>query len=100
MIDLKMTKKQKKEASSAVDVDSPEYPFGTSLDFQKEQINKLPALKSADVGDKVEVHGIGKITSIHTSDSDSGDSHHSVVIQIQKIEIDTPNEEKKAFEED
>lgn len=90
MIDLKMTEKQAKKnygLASPSKADMPKYPYGTSLSFNKEQIEKIDALQGAKVGDMLHVNGMGKVVSVSQRDHGRGSGHRDVEIQIQKIEI-------------
>lgn len=103
MIDLKIPKKTKKEREKEMIgyySNEDKYPWGTRLDFNKEEIDKIKALKTAKAGDKVSISAIGKITRVEVTDAENGRSRHQVQIQVQKIEISNndPGDEKKAFE--
>jgi hypothetical protein len=102
MIDLKNTKKQKKEINEAPSSEESRYPWGTRLRFEKPQLDKMDVLKKADAGDKVKITAIGKVIEVSSSASENGRDHQSVEIQIQKIEIegaakDMASDEKDAF---
>lgn len=104
MIDLKIPKKTKKERDKEMIGSYPnedQYPWGARLDFNKEEIDKIKALKTAKAGDKVSISAIGKITRVEVTDAENGRSRHQVQIQVQKIEISNndPGDEQKAFEE-
>jgi hypothetical protein len=108
MIDLKKTKAQLKEERNQQITASPsidggdQYPWGTSLRFEKYAIDKIDALKKGNAGDMVKIVAFGKIVEVRTTDSSSDRKHHSVEIQIQKIDIkgqekDMPEDENDAF---
>lgn len=101
MINLKMTKKEAKNQHKVMEVDSEKYPWGTSLSFDKLQINKIKVLQTVSAGDQVEIKAIGKVTEVRVTDyENTDDSYRHVEIQIQKISIGNRDEEDKAFEEE
>lgn len=106
MIDLKRTKAQIKKENSprAIGGDYEQYPWGTRLRFNKPEIDKFDVLKKSAAGEQVSIRAVGKIVEVSTSASEKGRAHHSVEIQITRIEItgkekDMPEDEKDAFEE-
>jgi hypothetical protein len=86
MIDLKLSKKEKKKPMQPIVGKDPEYPWGTTLNFEKEQIEKLN-LGDMEVGDMVSISGAGKIISIHSEERDKETGYKSMGIQIQKLEV-------------
>lgn len=107
MIDLKRPKKTKKQlkneaVENGIGYMDEKYPYGSRLRFNKPEIDKLDALKKANAGEKVTIKAIGKVIEVSTANSENGKDHHSVEVQIQKIEIsgrnkDMPGDEKDAF---
>lgn len=104
MVSLKRTKKDmeaEKKKYENVGIGSDEvYPYGTRINFDKDQIKKIPHLKTAKAGDIVNIEAIGKIVEVRITDNDGGRDRHHIEIQIQKIDIGSNNEsdEKDAFE--
>ena len=104
MIDLKLPKKTKKEMEKEATIgypyDGDTYPYGCKLRFEKEQIEKIGALKSMNAGDKVRLIAVGTITSVDIHDkADDKKSRRSVEIQIEKIDIPDPNSEDAGFKQ-
>ena len=70
LVDMKMPKKSKEEMDTALTgaiIEQDKYPWGLHLTFEKDQVDKLPILKSANVGDKVIVIGEATVTSKRTA---------------------------------
>ena len=101
MISLKRSKKDIKKANKEMAVGpsiGEEYPYGTRLRFEKEEIDKIDGLKNVNAGDSVSLKAIGTIAEVSSRDSDKkGESSRTVEIQIEKISIDHETEEKKGF---
>ena len=95
MIDLKLSKKKKKELNGEVPTVSfdQEYPWGTSLTFEDEQLKKLN-LSKVEAGDSISLSAIGKIVNISVYEKDKEKGRKSVEIQLQKIEITTEDGKK------
>jgi len=94
MIDLKLSKKKKKELNGEVPSSSDqEYPWGTSLTFEDEQLKKLN-LSKVEAGDSISLSAIGKIVNISVYEKDKEKGRKSVEIQLQKIEITTEDGKK------
>lgn len=86
--DMSRTKEEKKERTGEVAISSPdveEYPYGLSLNLEKESLDKL-GLDADDfnINSKVEMVCTGEITSIHESASKDND-HTSINVQITKM---------------
>jgi len=98
MISLKLTKKQK-DSEAPVAANTPDYPYGMELDFNKELIEKIPILDKMDVGDKVYVQAVGKVVTLNIHANESEKSR-SVNVQLTEIEIsqDPKKEFKAGFE--
>uniref|UniRef100_A0A6H1ZZ41 Putative capsid protein n=1 Tax=viral metagenome TaxID=1070528 RepID=A0A6H1ZZ41_9ZZZZ len=102
MINLKRTKKDIKKSTAGVPESSEyteEYPWGTRLSFQKPELDKIKNLKSAKIGDMVNISCIGQVVEVSMREMVKGDDDHRVEIQIQKISMDTESEEMKGFNE-
>ena len=79
MIDLKKPKKTKEERKKEMEVGYPDedrYPWGTRLDFNKPEVDKIKALKSVTAGDKVNISAIGKVTRVQVTDAENGKARH------------------------
>ena len=94
LVDLKMTKKEKKESAPTAVSGMPDYPWGTRLSLNDEALEKLGMKTLPRVGDKVQVTGVGVITSVSQHESEKREDRN-VEIQIQQIGIDTGKLEEK-----
>ena len=94
MIDLKLSKKEKKKHGGEVTIEAslPEYPYGTTLSFEDDQLKKLK-LEKIEAGDMVSIAAVGKVIRLSVNENDKEKEHKSIEIQIQKIEI-IPGDEK------
>ncbi len=101
MIDLKLSKKDKKdrEKELAPVPIGEEYPYGTQLHFEDETIKKIPALQDIKAGTMVNIKAVGKVLEVRVTDKEKGKNYESVQIQLQKIDFGNANEAEEAFEE-
>lgn len=101
LINLRLTKKQKKDTMEvpAKVGEGPEYPYGTRLNFETEQIEKIPALAKVESGDMVSGTFEGKIIDVRTTDREKEQKRRTVEIQIQSIGIVNKESFNDAFEE-
>ncbi|MFA5152217.1 MAG: capsid staple protein [Clostridia bacterium] len=113
LVDMKLPKKTEKELKTECMPckagDQDRWPYGLQLRFEKEQMDKMPALKTYKVGDKVMVTAEATITGVRISERQGGKEDHSVELQIEKIACEpkvkkpleqmNPKEYRKAREE-
>lgn len=88
MIDLKLPKKTKKEMEgmkAPIEAEGDRWPYGMQLRFESEQVDKLPQLEKMKIGQKVNVEGIGEITSIRMSEEKEGKKRYSVEVQLHEV---------------
>lgn len=90
MIDLKLSKKEKRQLTGtspvAVGSNGPEYPFGTEINLETDQIKKL-SLDEAEPGDMVRIEAIGKVIRLNINEKDKSQVTKSLSIQMQKMGI-------------
>jgi len=91
LIDMKLPKKSKAElkadyAPIACD-EEDRWPYGLQLDFEKEQVAKMPEVARLKVGDTVNVTATGKVISVRMSERRIGEDNHNVGIQIEKVAV-------------
>ena len=103
LIDMAIPKKTKAELKK---MDQPvyegegnRYPYGLQLRFEKEEIDKISALKNVEAGAKVNITAVGKVTEVRVTDSEKGNNRHSVEIQIHSVDIPDTANFKDAFKE-
>ena len=100
MINLKLSKAEKKEQEKAYSIGEESYPYGTRLSFQSQLIKKIPFLQKVKGGAIVNIQAIAKATEIRIRDKGKGDERENVEIQIQKIDIGSANEAEESFNEE
>lgn len=97
--DMKRTKEEKKENQTAeVPVSSPdveEYPYGLSINLEKESLDKLGLdVDDFSIDSKVDIVCFAKVDSLHENASKHS-SNSSVNLQICKMAMRVqPNENK------
>ena len=68
------------------------WPWGLQLRFETEQIEKLPALKTFVVGDKVIVMAEAKVTEVRMSETQStgeeAKTRRTVELQVESIDCE------------
>lgn len=89
LVDLKRKRETKEdEAVPSGTLSKADYPWGTRLSFEDEEIEKVDGLKNAKFKDTVHIEAVGEICSIssHTVEGKERPST-SIQIQIKKIGI-------------
>lgn len=79
----------------AQDSGQPIYPYGLSISFCQDEIDKLDLESECDIGDMVELNCIAKVTSVSKNDSTDGPKTR-IELQIIAIEAngdDTENDQ-------
>ncbi len=92
LVDMKLPKKSKEEMKKGCEPcgtsgQQDRWPYGLQIRFEKEQVEKIPALAGLEVGDMVNLNGAGCVTSIRMAERQNDKKDHSVEIQIEKIEV-------------
>lgn len=103
MIDLKLTKKDKKEREKEMQPkvsEGPDYPYGSRLLFENDSIEKIKALQGVEVGTIVKISAVGKVIEISVEDREGSDKRRRVEIQIQEIDVKNSEDAKSAFDEE
>ena len=101
MIDLKLSKAEKKETESPKEIsEGNEYPYGTELRFRNESIQKIKTLQNIKAGTMLNIKALGKVIEVRITDKEKGKSYESVEIQIQQISIEIANEAEESFNEE
>lgn len=95
MKSLQLTKKKKQEEMSAVETvsDAPQYPWGTRLNMEAEQVSMFPELKGATVGDELTATIKVRVRGVNASEYESKDgkknASHNVELQVTDMEFVT-----------
>lgn len=93
MVDMKLPKKSKEEMKKECCVGMPEsqdrWPYGLQLRFETEQVEKLPAMKEYQVGDKILVQAVASVTEVRMSETQSTNTDKkvrwTVELQIEQV---------------
>ena len=88
LVDLKRTKKERKDEDKGMPtaIDSDPYPWGLELTLEKDQLAKLPELKGMDAGEDMTMVAKVRIKRVESVDADSPDGNReSVTLQVRKI---------------
>lgn len=95
LTDVKLPKKTKaklKTECQPIGPDEDRWPYGLRLEFEREQVAKMPEVAKLKVGDTVSVAGIGKVISIRMSEWRNDQDSHNVEIQIEKVGVSSKKE--------
>lgn len=99
LTNMKLTSKEKKSystVSSGLADKGPDYPWGLTINLEKEAINKLGIdIRNMKVGAEVSLMAKAKITSVSERKDNEGESQ-SLSIQITDISLDNPK--KRPFQ--
>jgi hypothetical protein len=89
LVDLKIPKKKVEQTTEKgccpVEGVGDKYPWGTRLNFNNEEVEKIPGLIDLKVGDKVNITGEGTITLVNTRETQDGGKRCEVEIQVEKF---------------
>lgn len=100
LIDLKLPKKTKKELKAdmpmTAEPDQPQYPYGSRLDFDTDQLKKIPALRGVDAGEMVSIVAKAKVVEVRVTDRDGEKKREHVELQIQEIAISRDSQSELA----
>lgn len=94
LVDLKLSKADQKEEAAGVEVSAPEYPYGLSLNIDKDELDKLGVVDLPEVGDEFHVVAVGKVTAVHASAGSNGKSA-GMNLQITSMELTGAGEDSE-----
>jgi len=97
MIDLKLPKKSTEEVTKQPSMEREQWPYGMQLRFESEQCEKMPNLKEMKIGAKMDVTGVGEITSIHMREEKEGKENWTVEVQMQQIGVEGKNKSQESM---
>lgn len=100
MISLKLDKKDKaalKANEAPLASNQPEYPYGTRLNFDSEQLAKLPGLGKAAVGEIITGQFKAKVVEMRVDERDGSKKRQSVELQITDIALQRNPKEDAAM---
>ena len=88
LVDIKLPKKAKEEMekmTAPVAMERDRWPYGLRLTFESEQVDKIPYLEKVKIGQKLNVEGIGEVTSIRMNEEKEGKKRYSVEVQLHEV---------------
>ncbi len=97
MIDLKLSKQKSEVTEAPKMAEGDRWPYGMQLRFESEQCDKMPQLKNMKIGAKVDVSGVGEITSIRMNEEKGGKEKYSVEIQMQQIGVEGKSKSQESM---
>ena len=97
MVSLKLSKKKKEEMAEPRPSDMPEYPWGSRLNLESEQVEKFSELQTVAVGDEMTATIKVRVKSVREDESETEAGkkrkRHDVELQVTDMEF---VQEKKA----
>lgn len=90
MVDLKRTKADKKKDRDGIKAIGPggdDYGYGTRIHLGPEEMDKLGMSSLPQVGDGVQVHAHGHVTSVSEDHREGGKKHRRVEIQLKHMGV-------------
>lgn len=95
LVDLKRTKEDKAEEATEVAAgpSGDDYPYGTCLNLDTDELDKLGISKLPEVGDEYHIHAIGKVTRVSSSATEGQDESNGISVQITMMEMVHEDEE-------
>jgi len=78
----------KNKKTSMPEVSEDKWPYGLNVSFETEQVAKLPLLQEVNVGDKVMVYSIARVTRVEETSSEQRKPRHRVSMQLEKIDLE------------
>lgn len=102
MVDMARTVAEKSEAAqdmlSSPVANIPDYPYGLSISFGKDEIEKLGLEGDVQVGDYLHIHALAKVTSVSMPAGD--DRNCRVEATLTHIACEDEDEENEVAEEE
>lgn len=90
LISLKRSKEDKrgdKMATAPAEAIAPDYPWGTCLHLEQDELKKLGIKKLPEVGAELEIQARVKVTRVTQSAVEGSDEEQSVSLQITDMVI-------------
>ncbi len=97
---LKRSKKEaaerKKEMSKPISSGDDEYPYGTRIRLEKDEMDKI-GIKDAKPGDHYEIHGHAKVMHAHQSADEHGENRH---VELHITHLGAAKKDTKSIREE
>lgn len=97
MTDLRRTPAEKaEEVAEMMPTSVPDYPYGTSISFDNDTLEKIGLeVSDVEVGDVIEIHGFAKITSVSERDDASEPNGKCCRVEAQITHLATGDSEEE-----
>lgn len=92
LTNMQLSKREARGEIEAPDNSGPRYPYGLTLNLEKEVLDKLGIKELPEVGAEMIVVGIGIVESARMSKRQKGREDRSVSIQLTDIEVGPKDE--------
>lgn len=90
LVDMKLPPEPKCEKTEITMPSTPtrdRYPYGLRVSFERDQVDKMPKLKTFKVGDQVTLTGKGEVIELRMREEQGGKESWTVEIQIKKANV-------------
>jgi len=92
MKDIALTAAEAKETMlGCSEAHAPKYPWGTSLEFDDETLEKLGITQLPDIGEEVAITAVAKVTRISASEDQDG-ARRCLGLQITLLDVNIPSQ--------
>jgi len=98
LVSLKVTEAQKKNYGQINDT-PPEYPWGTALDLDGEQVKAL-GLEGVGLGQEFNVVALARVKNVSSSESEEQGKRVNVVLQITDMAVAPKSPSSEEFYRD
>jgi hypothetical protein len=98
LFDMKKPKPKKDKKGGLVEpvYDEDKYPWGLRLNFNSDEVRKIPALKGLSVGDEVTLQAKAKVIEVSARDTQKS-SENRVELQLVKVGVAADVNMEKEF---
>jgi hypothetical protein len=99
----KLTQKEREAKHSIGFEEDNQFPYGTRIRFDEDEIDKIKALQNLEAGGDVIVYAKGKVTEVRSEARAAGEDvkkRDNVEIQLTDIWVGDQNDAESAFNED
>lgn len=89
LVDMKVPKKDKKDAKESPEMDKNDYPWGLRVDLDKDSVKRLGLdISKMKVGGKMSLSAEVEVSGIHSDVTVRGEENERVDLQITSMALD------------
>lgn len=99
MVDMARSTEEKAESPSSISGGIPDYPYGLSLCFTQNELEKLNLDDDVQVGDYLHIFAFAKVTSVSKREID-GKEECRIEMTLTHIAAESEDEENEEYEEE